>query len=381
MTDRLSVLVADDETLIRRKVKMMLSDLFNVDEAADAKSAREAACSGYDAMVLDIVFPDGNGIDICREIKAQDPYVTVIVSSSLESVEAWDNAFRAGADGYLEKRELLALNPKKIAVMIEGLVERNRLRRQAADASRRQSELMSVLSHDVRAPFQALLGTIDLLKRSDIPPDAAKKVDILNDCARDQLAFINSLLELLRLESGMIGLRQAAIDINLPVGQSIQSLGVLARSKGIDIETNLARDLPRIEADLGKIAQVMNNLLSNAIKFSYRGGRIKVSTGRAQYNGDNGVEILVDDEGVGIAAEDEERLLQRFRQGRERGTEGETGTGLGLSICKELVQLHQGAIALESLRPKGTRARIWLPSAGQSDITDHLPNRPSVAAG
>ena len=82
----------------------------------------------------------------------------------MESVDAWNEAFRAGADGYLEKRELLGLDPRKIVLMILNLVERNRLRRQAEETNRRQAELLSVLSHDVRAPFQTLLGTIELLK-------------------------------------------------------------------------------------------------------------------------------------------------------------------------------------------------------------------------
>ena len=90
--------------------------------------------------------------------------------------------------------------------MIMNLVERNRLRRQAEDTNRRQAELLSVLSHDVRAPFQTLLGTIELLKKNP-GHDATRNIETLYLCAKDQLAFINSLLEFLRLESGTVGLR------------------------------------------------------------------------------------------------------------------------------------------------------------------------------
>lgn len=205
MNSELHLLIADDEPIIRRKVCLMLQGKFRIDQADTALSAREAAKKCYDAILLDIVFPDGNGIEICKEIKERDPHSTVLISSSMETVDAWNEAFAAGADGYLEKRELLSLDPRKISVMIENLVERNRLRRQAEELNQRQAELLSILSHDVRAPFQALLGTIELLRRTNEPSTTAAGIETLYQCAKDQLAFINSLLELLRLESEQPG--------------------------------------------------------------------------------------------------------------------------------------------------------------------------------
>jgi len=361
MTKMLSVLVADDEPLVRKKVGMMLAERFCVAQADSAASARSSAARGFDAILLDIVFPDGNGIEICREIKGHDPHTTVVISSSMESVDAWHEAFRAGADGYLEKREMLALDPRKITLMVENLVERNRLRRQAEEASQRQAELMSVLSHDVRAPFQALLGTIEILGKMAIPPDAAASVEMLNQCAKDQLAFINSLLEVLRLESGMVGLRLMALDINLPVQQSIHSLGVLAEHKKIKLESDLRQDFPMIQADVGRICQLVNNLVTNAIKFTPAGGIVKVSTRAAADETGEGVEICVEDTGIGVPPEQREKIFQRFHRGREKGTDGEGGTGLGLAICREIVQLHHGKLDLDENRTKGSAFRAWLP--------------------
>ena len=224
------------------------------------------------------MFPDGNGIDLCREIKATHPHTTVVISSSLESVDAWNRSFQAGADDYLEKRELLGLDPKKIALTLSSLVERNRLRRQTEETSRRQAQLMSVLSHDVRAPFQALLGTIEMLRKEEIQPGAIAKVETLYCCVTDQLAFINSLLELLRLESGMVEFRRSSVDLNLPVNQCLQSLSILASKKEIVLIKELHRGLPRVQADMGRISQLTGNLVSNAIKFTPRGGSITVRT-------------------------------------------------------------------------------------------------------
>jgi signal transduction histidine kinase len=376
MKDQLSLLVADDEPLVRGKVKMMLSRAFRLAEAETAQAARIEAQKDYDAILLDIVFPDGTGIEVCREIKERDPHATVVISSSLESIDAWDEAFRAGADGYLEKRELLTLAPRKIELMIRNLVERNRLRREAEQTSRGQAELLSVLSHDVRAPFQALLGTIERLRHSPIPGDARGNVETLHACAKDQLAFINSLLELLRLESGKVGLRLFPADVNLPVRQSLQTLRVLAESKEISVCTDLDADLPEIEADIGKIAQLMGNLISNAIKFTPRGGSVTVSTRPMSMDAVPGVEIRVEDSGTGLAANDRDKVFQRFHRGDARGTEGEKGTGLGLSICSQIVRLHRGSIDLADREGGGTTAKVWLPLRSEPGMSAEQVDNP-----
>ncbi len=375
MDSRLSVLIADDEPIIRQRICMMIGSTFCVDQVDRAESARESASNGYDAILLDIVFPDGNGIEVCREIKERDPHCTVVISSSMESVDAWNDAFQAGADGYMEKRELLNLDPRKMVLMIENLVERNRLKRQMEDLTKRQTELLSVLSHDVRAPFQVLLGTIELLRKGDMSSDLATKVETLHQCANDQLAFINSLLEFLRLESGMAGLRRRAVDMNLPVNQTLQGLRVLAEKKGVSLEAQLEEQLPEIDADLARISQLTHNLVTNAIKFTPRRGQITVTTRCVERSDRKGVEIAVADTGMGIKPEDRERVFQRFSRSTTDGTEGERGTGLGLSICKEIVQLHNGTLYIDDTTTHGTTIRAWFPAivdSGTIDLsTDH----------
>jgi signal transduction histidine kinase len=255
----------------------------------------------------------------------------------------------------VEKRELLGLHPRKLALMIGNLVERNRLRRQAEELSQRQTELLSVLSHDVRAPFQALIGTIQLLRKSRIPSEAAANVETLYQCAHDQLSFINSLLELLTLESGQAGLRLVELDLNLPVNQAAQRLRVLAEEKGITLDLDLQLDLMRIRGDLGRISQVINNLLTNAIKFTPPGGTIVVTTRSAQVQGAWAAELAVRDTGIGVDGKLREKIFQRFNCGRERGTGGERGAGLGLSICREIMQLHGGMIELDPEVSEGSR--------------------------
>jgi signal transduction histidine kinase len=260
----------------------------------------------------------------------------------------------------LEKRELLGLDPRKIVLMVLNLIEWNRLRRQLDDTNRRQAELLSVLSHDVRAPFQTLLGTIELLKKNP-DHDATRNIDTLYQCAKEQLAFINSLLEFLRLESGVVGMRRSLLDINLPINLTLQRLKVLADRKEISVDNYLQEELPKINADIARISQLVSNLVNNAIKFTPRGGMIKVTTSTADRSDSQGVEIVVEDTGVGVRQEEHEKIFQRFHRGRDSGTEGETGTGLGLSICKEIVHLHGGTLEVGDNKPQGAIFRAWFP--------------------
>ena len=101
----------------------MLGSSFRIQEVSTAKDAMESSSGDFDVILLDIMFPDGNGVDICRSIKQNDPHSTVLINSSMETVDAWNQAFEAGADGYFEKRELLNTDPRKICLMINSLVE------------------------------------------------------------------------------------------------------------------------------------------------------------------------------------------------------------------------------------------------------------------
>ncbi len=362
MSSKVKLLVADDEPVIRDTLRLLLGNSYDMDAVDSAKALRKTINPHIDALLLDIMFPDGNGIELCKELKSSYPDLTVIISSSMESVDAWNSAFEAGADSYLEKRELLNQDPRKISLMINNLVERNKLRRKAEDQNKWQAELLSVLSHDVRAPFQSVLSSLEMLKRSDVKPEIKNLIHDTIDSAKQQLAFINSLLELLRLESGIVGLRLSSFDPNLPVQQSIQTLKGLASEKGIKLTANLGEKLPKISADIAHVSRMVTNLLSNAIKFTPRSGEIKVSTSFVERGDIPGIEIKVRDNGIGIKDSDKLRIFDKFQRGKEKGTEGEKGSGLGLAICKELSQLHHGDISVDSQWGSGSSFKIWLPS-------------------
>lgn len=361
MGSRMRLLIADDEPIVRDTVRLLLGNIYDIEQTDSGEGLRKIVTRGFDAILLDIMFPDANGIDLCRELKSSHPHLTIVISSSMETVDAWNSAFEAGADSYIEKRELLNQDPRKISLMINNLVERNRLRKQTEEQNKWQTELLSVLSHDVRAPFQSVLSSLDRLRKSPLEPELERLVDTTLQSARQQLSFINSLLELLRLESGMVGLRFTRFDPNLPVCQSVQTLKSLMSEKGIELKLNLGKTLPKVEADIAQVARMVTNLLGNAIKFTQRAGKIEVSTRQAKKYDLEGIEIVVIDNGIGISESDKPRIFDKFHRCKDKGDQGETGSGLGLAICKELAQLHNGTISVDSSVGKGSEFRIWLP--------------------
>ncbi|MGC8605883.1 MAG: sensor histidine kinase, partial [Desulfomonilaceae bacterium] len=186
-------------------------------------------------------------------------------------------------------------------------------------------------------------------------------VDRMFESANQQLAFINSLLELMRLDSGLTQLRLSPTDLNLAVNQSVQTMKTFAIAKNLAIETNLQPHLPKVPGDIGQVTRILNNLLSNAVKFTNRGGKIQIDSHEISKKGIGGVEIVITDDGIGITEQSRTRLFSPFNRGREKGTDGEVGSGLGLSICKELMELHNGTIELESSPGKGSVFKLWFP--------------------
>jgi signal transduction histidine kinase len=208
---------------------------------------------------------------------------------------------------------------------------------------------------------------MEMIRLSNPPKEISEEVDTLYKCASGQLEFINSLLEILRLESGAARLRITPIDINLPVNQSVQNLGPAIKAKELELQMDLNQEIPNVHCDIARVSQLVTNLLSNAIKFTPRHGIVKISTSYSQNSNLGCAEVSIEDSGEGIEPEHRERLMKRFIRGKAGGSDGEQGSGLGLSICKEIVNLHSGALIIGESPLGGAMVRARLPLGGAAD--------------
>jgi signal transduction histidine kinase len=169
--------------------------------------------------------------------------------------------------------------------------------------------------------------------------------------------MVDAMLTIQRLDAGTAFLRLTTVDILDVIEKVAADFEPMAELEGHSLTVNLPDELPLIQADPEKIALILSNLLSNAIKFTPEGGHIEISA----QNYLKGILVSVQDNGGGIAPEDQVRVFERFYQARAEHIAGHGGMGLGLTIVKHLVELHEGQVWLESELGKGTTFFFTLP--------------------
>ena len=230
--------------------------------------------------------------------------------------------------------------------------------RQLEVASRHKSEFLANMSHELRTPLNAIIGFSEVLLQGIFGGVNEKQREYLADVlgsGQHLLSLINDILDLSKIEAGRMELDLSSFAVRDALESGLTIVRERAARHGIQLSATVAKDVGTIEADERKVKQILYNLLSNAVKFTPDGGRVDVSV-RAE-NGD--VRVEVRDTGIGVGADDQERIFEEFRQvGRERSREG---TGLGLTLTKRFVELHGGRIWLESSPGKGSTFGFTLP--------------------
>jgi len=234
--------------------------------------------------------------------------------------------------------------------------------RQLEKLSAMKDEFLAVASHDLRTPFNAILGFSGfLLEDKSLGKEQREMIRLIKQSAESQLEYINDLLDVMKLEAGEIKLKLQPVSVRSLVEECVKELRMLVEGKCIKflVQNKIPQTFPEIEVDLPKIKQVLNNLISNAMKFTEPGKEITVS---CFINGSSEVEIHVIDEGVGIPEKSTAEIFERYKQLRGTGTSGEKGTGLGLFICKTFIEAHGGSIAVNSAIGKGSDFYFRLPA-------------------
>jgi signal transduction histidine kinase len=228
-----------------------------------------------------------------------------------------------------------------------------------------KSDFLATVSHELRTPLNSILGFSDLLAKSANMDDKHRRyAGNIERSGRQLLDMINDILDLAKIESGRMEIRPAEFDVGSVTMTQCDLARPLSERKNIELDCEIAADLPPIFQDQGKIEQILNNLLSNAIKFTPEGGRIHV-TAKQDRRGD--LRLIVADTGVGISESEQTAVFEKFRQGSNVLSGGTamtreySGTGLGLSIVRELCRLLGGDVTLESEVGKGSEFTVILP--------------------
>ena len=224
---------------------------------------------------------------------------------------------------------------------------------------RLKDDFVSAVSHELRTPLTSIRGYLELVldpEEESLSEQQRRFLEVVNRNAERLLRLVGDLLFVAQVEAGQLGIDFEAVDLNAVLKEATESARPLAREKGIELVLD-AQPTPTLTGDPSRLAQLLDNLVSNALKFTPPGGRVVV---RARVAAD-GVVLEVIDTGMGIAAEDQARLFDRFFRTNEANAQAIQGTGLGLAIAKAIVEGHGGTISVSSVPGSGTTFRVLLP--------------------
>ncbi|MDX9847183.1 MAG: HAMP domain-containing sensor histidine kinase [Tenuifilaceae bacterium] len=220
-----------------------------------------------------------------------------------------------------------------------------------------KNRLFTIISHDLKSPFNIVLGFSELLKnKSKDNPEYYKFAKYIHDSALNNYVLLENLLEWSRLQIDKVKENPVAFEIEAIAAQNVALVAVTAEKKEITIDMNIDKNL-MVWGDKNSVSIVIRNLVTNALKFTRAGGKISISA--AEKN--SMIEISVKDNGIGLSASQVKELFNLEKKKSRLGTSNELGTGLGLFLCKEIIEKNGGKIWVESEENVGTSFSFNLP--------------------
>ena len=259
-----------------------------------------------------------------------------------------------------------------VATHVGATLENARLIGELREVNRLKDQFLATLSHELRTPLTAINGWVEMLtEREELTQgdgDLADGIRAISSSATSLTQLINDLLDLSRIQRGVLRLHRDLLDINELVRGAERTVRQSVSAHKLELRLDLSPGLPPTIADAQRFQQILWNLLSNAIKFTPKGGSVCVRTRLfdGSFEGDDGassrwIEVEVEDTGEGIPADFMPHIWERFRQADSTATRRHGGLGIGLSLVKELVEAHGGQIEAESEEGRGSRFIVRLP--------------------
>lgn len=380
-----------DVKFIEKNLKRDSEDIFKTDSVGTLRAAIKAQQSQkYDLIILDLSLPDSHGLETFARIHCNTGGTPIVVLSANIDESLALQAVHLGAQDYLVKGQvdgpllsraihyaieragadtkIKQLNDslsKRVLDLARANEELDALthslalaRDHALQASSFKSEFVARISHEVRTPLTAIMGTLELLSDTKLTSEQEEFCEILTDSATSLLNIVNETLEFTKAEAGMIKLTMQDFSPITLLEGTADILAPSARKKRLRLTTYVDPAIPHyMHGDPVRLRQILLNLANNAIKFT-DSGQVVIRATLEAYNDPNyTIRWSVTDSGIGLSDEAQQKLFQPYVQINNTSTRSFEGTGLGLSICKRLVDIMNGQIGVQS--QLGKSSTFW----------------------
>jgi signal transduction histidine kinase len=257
-----------------------------------------------------------------------------------------------------EVEKIIAID-SDISELKEAKIEIESQRDELTKLNATKDKFFSIIAHDLKNPFHAIIGFTDLLSQNFKKIKDSEKlelIDLINTTTKSTYNLLENLLHWARTQTNAIKFKPAKISITDLINENVRFLQLNANKKNIDLKSDVKKDL-MVFADSNMINTVLRNLLNNALKFTDHGGKVTINAKELNRH----VEISVSDTGIGMDQNTLDNLFKIEEYKTTQGTSGETGTGLGLIICNEFVKKNGGKLYVESEKGKYTTFFFSLP--------------------
>jgi two-component system, sensor histidine kinase and response regulator len=366
------ILVVDDNAQNRALARETLEDegyAVIVAENGDA-GIRAVEAERPDCVLLDIRMPGTDGFAVCASIRAlpEARDTPVVFVTALRDVDTFEQALRAGGDDFLTK----PVRPTELVLRVQAALRLRRMgtelreyydlvRRQRDDLMRLQLQkerLSSFVVHDLKNPVNSLdLHAQLLLREPDLPAQAKQSVLHIRAEARALLRLILNLLDISKSEEGRLTPQRTTIELDPVLAEIFDAFAIRARDARVELRRSLG--VGTAVADVDLLRRVIENLVDNALRHAPPSSTLTVAVEPVP----GAVELRVSDQGTGIAAEQRDKIFERFVQGTREQMLTRSGRGLGLAFCRLAVEAHGGSIWVEDASP-GAVFCVRLPNAG-----------------
>lgn len=361
------LLVEDDEDdfLITRD---LLDEIpftrFSVDWVTNIAAAKEKLeGKQYDICLCDYRLGPEIGLDLLKHICEDYPDMPVVMLTGQDDYEIDSKALELGASDYLIKGKTnSSVLSRSIRYSIENKKAQLKIRESEMElrkSNATKDKFFSIIAHDLRSPFTALLSLSDILLKhyKELDDDTRLEyIGMIYESSENTFKLIENLLQWSRIQRGTIEMNPQEFFVCDVVNNTLGILKQTASNKGLEIDSCINKELT-VYADANMLETIVRNLILNSIKFTKPGGKV---TAEAQAIGDK-THIVITDTGVGMNEKTIEKLFKVEENKSTPGTAGEMGTGLGLILCKEFITINKGDIYVESEPGKGSSFTVVLP--------------------